>query len=223
MTKIRLKPSEWIKILVLLGVFVVGTYASYQKLKPKRVLPIYNPVDLNPAVVDDDLERVGRGHRIGDFDLIDQWGNKADSSLLQGKIYVADFFFTTCPTICIDMGANFQRIQEAYKDEERFHLVSHTVKPEIDTLEVMHAYGERMDAIKGKWHLLTGEKRELYRMARREYFAVMEPGTSFDEHDFIHTENVILVDEKKRIRGFYDGTNEAERIIEDIKVLLEPR
>ena len=94
MTKIRLKPSEWIKILVLLGVFVVGTYASYQKLKPKRVLPIYNPVDLNPAVVDDDLERVGRGHRVGDFDLVDQWGNKADSSLLQGKVYVADFFFT---------------------------------------------------------------------------------------------------------------------------------
>jgi protein SCO1/2 len=95
--------------------------------------------------------------------------------------------------------------------------------PEIDTVEVMRAYSERLGAIKGKWHLLTGEKEELYRMARREYFAVMEPGTSFDEHDFIHTENVILVDEKKRIRGFYDGTNEAERIIEDIRALLEPR
>jgi protein SCO1/2 len=178
---------------------------------------------LNPAVVDDDLERKGRGHRIGDFELVDQWGNPADSSLLQGKIYVADFFFTTCPTICIDMGKTFQQVQEVFKDEPRVHLVSHTVMPEIDTVEVMRAYSERVGAIKGKWHLLTGEKEELYRMARREYFAVMEPGTSFDEHDFIHTENVILVDEKKRIRGFYDGTNEAERIIEDIKVLLEPR
>jgi len=225
MTKIRLKPSEWIKILVLLGVFVVGTYASYQKLKPKRVLPIYNPVDLNPAVVDDDLERVGRGHRIGDFDLLDQWGNKADSSLLQGKVYVADFFFTTCPTICIAMGKNFQRIQEAYKDEPRLNLVSHTVMPEIDTVEVMHAYGERMGAIKGKWHLLTGEKEELYRMARRQYFAVMEQGTSFDEHDFIHTENVILVDEKKRIRGFYDGTSDSQMdlLIQDIQILLDAK
>jgi len=223
MLKINLKPSEWLKIGVLILVFVVGSTAAYQILQPKPRLPIYNPSDLNPAVVDDDLERVGRGHRIGDFDLVDQWGNKADSSLLQGKIYVADFFFTTCPTICIDMGANFQRIQETYRDEDRFHLVSHTVMPEIDTVEVMHAYGERMGAIKGKWHLLTGEKRELYRMARREYFAVMEQGTSFDEHDFIHTENVILVDEKKRIRGFYDGTSDLDidRLIGDIQILLD--
>ena len=223
MLKINLKPSEWLKIGVLILVFVVGSTAAYQILQPKPRLPIYNPSDLNPAVVDDDLERVGRGHRIGDFDLVDQWGNKADSSLLQGKIYVADFFFTTCPTICIDMGANFQRIQETYKDEDRFHLVSHTVMPEIDTVEVMHIYGERMGAIKGKWHLLTGEKRELYRMARREYFAVMEQGTSFDEHDFIHTENVILVDEKKRIRGFYDGTSDLDidRLIGDIQILLD--
>ena len=223
MLKINLKPSEWLKIGVLILVFVVGSTAAYQILQPQPRLPIYNPSDLNPAVVDDDLERVGRGHRIGDFDLIDQWGNRADSSLLQGKIYVADFFFTTCPTICIDMGANFQRIQETYKDEDRFHLVSHTVMPEIDTVEVMHAYGERMGAIKGKWHLLTGEKRELYRMARREYFAVMEQGTSFDEHDFIHTENVILVDEKKRIRGFYDGTSDldVDRLIGDIQILLD--
>ena len=223
MLKINLKPSEWLKIGVLILVFVVGSTAAYQILQPKPRLPIYNPSDLNPAVVDDDLERVGRGHRIGDFDLVDQWGNKADSSLLQGKIYVADFFFTTCPTICIDMGANFQRIQETYKDEDRFHLVSHTVMPETDTVEVMHAYGERMGAIKGKWHLLTGEKRELYRMARREYFAVMEQGTSFDEHDFIHTENVILVDEKKRIRGFYDGTSDLDidRLIGDIQILLD--
>lgn len=223
MLKINLKPSEWLKIGVLILVFVVGSTAAYQILQPKPRLPIYNPSDLNPAVVDDDLERVGRGHRIGNFDLIDQWGNRADSSLLQGKIYVADFFFTTCPTICIDMGANFQRIQETYNDEDRLNLVSHTVMPEIDTVEVMHAYGERMGAIKGKWHLLTGEKRELYRMARREYFAVMEQGTSFDEHDFIHTENVILVDEKKRIRGFYDGTSDLDidRLISDIQILLD--
>jgi protein SCO1/2 len=225
MLKINLRPSEWLKIGVLILVFVIGSTSAYKILQPKRVLPIYNPSDLNPSVVDDDLERVGRGHRIGNFDLIDQWGKNVDSALLADKIYVADFFFTTCPTICIDMGQNFKRIQEVYKEEERFNLVSHTVMPEIDTVEVMHAYGERMGAIKGKWHLLTGEKRELYRLARREYFAVMEQGTSFDDHDFIHTENVILVDENKRIRGFYDGTSDLDidRLIGDIQILLNHR
>ncbi len=223
MIKINLKPVEWLKILVLILVFAAGSTASYQILKPKPRLPIFNPTDLNPAVVDDDLERVGRGHRIGDFQLTDQWGNAVDSSLLSGKIYVADFFFTTCPSICIDMGKNFQKIQAAYQDEPRVNLVSHTVMPEVDSVEVMHAYGQRMGAIQGKWHLLTGEKRELYRLARRQYFAVMEEGSSFDEHDFIHTENVILIDENKRIRGFYDGTDDLQmsQLITDIQVLLD--
>jgi protein SCO1/2 len=223
MIKINLKPVEWLKILVLIVVFAAGSTASYQILKPKPRLPIFNPTDLNPAVVDDDLERVGRGHRIGNFDLVDQWGNAVDSSLLSGKIYVADFFFTTCPSICIDMGRNFQKVQQAYVDESRVNLVSHTVMPEVDSVEVMHAYGQRMGAIQGKWHLLTGEKRELYRLARRQYFAVMEEGSSFDEHDFIHTENVILIDENKRIRGFYDGTDDLQmdQLIRDIQILLD--
>lgn len=223
MIKINLKPSEWLKIGILILVFVVGSTSAYQILQPKPRLPIYNPSDLNPAVVDDDLERLGRGHRIGNFELTDQWGMPVDSSLLRDKIYVADFFFTTCPTICIDMGKNFQRIQETFLEEDRVNLVSHTVMPEVDSVEIMYDYGQRMGARKGKWHLLTGEKRELYRMARRQYFAVMEPGTSFDEHDFIHTENMVLVDEKKRIRGFYDGTNDLEidRLIGDIQVLLD--
>lgn len=223
MIKINLKPVEWLKILVLIVVFAAGSTASYQILKPKPRLPIFNPTDLNPAVVDDDLERVGRGHRIGNFNLVDQWGNDVDSSLLSGKIYVADFFFTTCPSICIDMGRNFQKVQQAYIDESRVNLVSHTVMPEVDSVEVMHAYGQRMGAIQGKWHLLTGEKRELYRLARRQYFAVMEEGSSFDEHDFIHTENVILIDENKRIRGFYDGTDDLQmdQLIRDIQILLD--
>ena len=119
MLKINLRPSEWLKIGVLILVFVIGSISAYKILQPKRKLPIYNPSDLNPSLVDDDLERVGRGHRVGNFDLIDQWGNSVDSSLLLNKIYIADFFFTTCPAICIDMGQNFQLIQEVYKEEEK--------------------------------------------------------------------------------------------------------
>ena len=225
MIKIKLKTTEWLKILVLLLVFVVGSTASYQILKRPARLPIFNPADINPAVVDDDLERIGRGHRVGDFSLTDQWGEPSDSSVLSGKIYVADFFFTTCPTICIEMGKNFQKIQAAYIDQPKLNLVSHTVMPEVDSVEVMRAYGDRIGAVKGKWHLLTGEKEELYRLARRQYFAVMEQGASFDEHDFIHTENVILIDEKKRIRGFYDGTDDVqmEQLILDIQILLDTK
>ena len=97
--------------------------------------------------------------------------------------------------------------------------------PQVDSVEVMQAYGDKIGAVKGKWHLLTGEKEELYRLARRQYFAVMEQGASFDEHDFIHTENVILIDEKKRIRGFYDGTDDVqmEQLILDIQILLDTK
>lgn len=223
MVKVKLKASEWLKLAVLFIVFLSGTIASYYIMKPKPTLPIYNPADLNSALVDSDLERQGRGHRIGNFQLIDQWGQPFDSTVLEGKIYAANFFFTTCPTICIAMQNNFQTVQEAFIDEPRVALVSHTVMPEVDTVETMFEYGQQKGAIKGKWYLLTGEKEELYRLARRQYFAVMEPGSSFDEHDFIHTENVILVDEKKRIRGFYDGTNtlQMEALVRDMRILLE--
>ncbi len=222
MLKLKLSLTEWLRILVLLAVFVTGTVVSYYMLQPKVVLPIYNPSDLNPAVVDDDLEGKGRGHRIGNFDLVDQWGEPFDSTVLEGKIYAANFFFTTCPTICIAMQNNFQTLQTQYADDDRVVLVSHTVMPEVDSVQTLFEYGKRKGAIQGKWYLVTGEKEELYRLARRQYFAVMEPGSSFDEHDFIHTENVILVDEKKRIRGFYDGTStlQMEALARDMKLLL---
>ena len=223
MIKIKLNTAEWLKIAVLFVVFAVGSTASYYILKPKPRLPIYSPADLNSALVDDDLERKGRGHRVGNFNLLDQYGNPIDSTALEGKIYVADFFFTTCPTICIDMGKNFQDLQAEFIDEDRVVLVSHTVMPEVDSVPVMRAYADRMGAVQGKWYLLTGDKSELYRMARRQYFAVMEPGSSFDEHDFIHTENFVLVDEKKRLRGFYDGTDplQVAKLKEDIRILLD--
>ena len=210
-------------VMIIFSAIVITSF--YFVNRPVKKLPIYSPSMVNQELVDEEIQYIKKFHKIKDFSMINQNGDVITQNHFNNKIYVADFFFTTCPTICIDMGQNFKRIQEVYKEEERFNLVSHTVMPEIDTVEVMHAYGERMGAIKGKWHLLTGEKRELYRLARREYFAVMEQGTSFDDHDFIHTENVILVDENKRIRGFYDGTSDLDidRLIGDIQILLNHR
>ena len=208
-------------VMIIFSAIVITSF--YFVNQPVKKLPIYSPSMVNQELVDEEIQYIKKYHKIKDFSMINQNGDVITQNHFNNKIYVADFFFTTCPTICIDMGKNFQRIQESYKAEDRFNLVSHTVMPEIDTVEVMYEYGQRMGAIKGKWHLLTGDKRELYRMARREYFAVMEQGTSFDEHDFIHTENLILVDEKKRIRGFYDGTSDLDidRLIGDIQILLD--
>ena len=220
MIKIKLSPSEWLKIAVLFVVFVGGSIASYVVLQPKRVLPIYNPSDLNPAVVDDDLERKGRGHRIGDFELVDQWGNPADSSLLQGKIYVADFFFTTCGSICPKMTTNLVEVQKAFINNPKVMLLSHTVFPETDNVSVLKEYASKNGVIDAKWNLVTGDKKQIYTMARKSYLAV-KLGKPEELYDMVHTENFVLVDSKRRVRGFYDGTKkeDIERLIEDINFL----
>lgn len=206
----------------LLIIFAIGTMAGYYITRPKPKLPIINPSDLNPALVDNELEGKGRGHRIGQFSLVDQNGNTFTPQQLEGKIYIADFFFVTCPTICKDMAKNFRTVQEAFKDEENVVLVSHTVMPQKDSVPVLRQYADLQQAIEGKWYFLTGDKEHIYNLARQQYFAVMEPGASFEEHDFIHTDNFVLVDSKKRIRGMYVGTSdeEVQKMIADVRLLL---
>lgn len=211
-----------LKIASVLLIFGVATLVGYYILQPVSKLPIINPADLNPALVDKSLQRTGRNHRIGSFKLINQDGEETTEKNLEGKIYVADFFFATCPTICIDMAVNMRKIQEAFKNEPRLMLVSHTVYPENDSVPILRAYAYAQHAIPGKWIFLTGDKRQIYDLARKHYFAVMEPGATFNEHDFIHTDNFVLVDEKKRIRGIYKGTSDVEvqKLIKDIDLLL---
>lgn len=214
---------DWAKIISLLTIVGVGILVGYYLMQPKPRLPIINPSDLNPALVDDEIERTGRNHRIGDFSLLNQDGQTTTQADLEGKIYVADFFFTTCPTICIDMAKNMRKLQAIFAQTPEVMLVSHSVTPEIDSVPVLRAYADRQEALPGKWIFLTGEKEQIYNLARKHYFAVMEPGASFDEHDFIHTDNFVLVDSKKRIRGIYVGTSDTEidKLIKDIEILLE--
>ena len=197
---------------------MVGNYL----LQPKPKLPIINPSDLNPALVDDELERQGLNHTIGDFALLNQDGDTTTQEDLRGKVYVADFFFTTCPTICIDMAKNMRLLQAEFANDAEVMLVSHSVTPDIDSVPVLRAYADKQNAIPGKWIFLTGDKEQIYTLARKHYFAVMEPGATFNEHDFIHTDNFVLVDSKKRIRGIYVGTDdkEVQKLIADIRILL---
>lgn len=219
----KLEKTDIIKIVILLLVFGGGITGAYYILKPAPTLPVYNPSDLNPRLVDKALQNKGRKHRVLPFQLYNQYGDTITQADLKGKIYVADFFFTTCPTICIDMARQKRRLQKALKDDPHFVLVSHTVTPEIDSIPVMRDYAERQGAIRGKWQLLTGPKKEIYRLARKSYFAVIDSGGTGGPEDFIHTENFVLVDPKKRIRGYYDGTSQKDvtRLLKDYRILHE--
>lgn len=219
--KVKLNSTDYLRIGILVLVFVVGITGSYFILKPEPRLPIYNPSELDRRLVAEDLRQVGRNHRALPFGLLNQDGDSITDQDLQGKIYVADFFFTICPDICKDMAVQKRRLQESLKDEEDFVILSHSVTPEIDSVPVIKAYAELQGAIPGKWHILTGDKPQIYNLARRSYFAIFDQGGKGDEADFIHTENFILIDREKRIRGFYDGTSaeDIDRLIVDYQIL----
>ena len=215
------------RILFLIVFFIVGVTISYQYLKPseKKKLPFINPIDISEEMVDPELLRVGYGHKIGDFSFLDQNGKTINQKDVKGKVFVAEYFFTTCQTICPVMNKQMQRVHEVYRENDKVNILSFTVNPEIDTVEQMKRYADEHKADAEKWHFLTGEKDKLYELARKSFF-VLKPAESQNlgdvGSDFIHTNNFVLVDQEMRIRGYYDGTNskEVDRLIKDIDLLL---
>ena len=192
----------------------------YFLVKPKDELPVYNPVDVNPRLVDDSVKHISRNHRISDFSLVNQNGETISKEDFKDKIYVADFFFTRCQTICPIMAVNMKDLQEEFKNDPDLKFLSHSVTPVMDSVPVLRIYADKNGAIDGKWEITTGDKKHIYELARKSYFAVLDEGDGGDQ-DFIHTEQFILVDKTGQIRGFYDGTEkeEMQRIIEDIAIL----
>jgi protein SCO1/2 len=194
---------------------------AYQLLKPQKTLPIYNPSDVNPELVDSTVQHVSKYHTIADFSFINQNGELITQKNYEGKIYVADFFFTTCPTICPIMQDNMVVLQQEFKDNPKVMFLSHTVMPHIDSVPVLKKYAIEKGVIDSKWNLVTGDKKDIFYIARKSYLAVKTENEG-ELYDMVHTENFILVDEQKRVRGFYDGTNKKEikRLSEDIRFLL---
>ena len=207
-------------LIFLLFFTIVFVPILYFLVKPKSQLPVYNPVDVNPRLVDDAVKHISRDHKISDFQLVNQNGDTITQANFEEKIYVADFFFTRCQTICPIMAVNMSELQEYYKNDDDLKFLSHSVTPIIDSVSVLREYADKQKAISGKWEITTGKKAHIYELARKSYFAVLDEGDGGDQ-DFIHTEQFILVDKNKQIRGFYDGTDaeEIERIIKDIEVL----
>jgi protein SCO1/2 len=211
-------------LLAMLLFSVVGIYVFYTLLTPKKKLPVYSPVDVNPKLVDASLHHVKKNHKIADFMLIDQNKKNVTAATFEGKIYVADFFFTRCGTICPIMTTNMAAIQKEFLKDAEVLLLSHSVTPVMDSVSVLKEYAINKGVVDAKWHLVTGEKKEIYNLARKSYFAVLDEGDGGDQ-DFIHTEQFILVDKKKRIRGYYDGTDpeDIKRVIDDIYLLKKEK
>ena len=194
----------------------------YRALVPKKILPIYQPAEVSFELVDSSLQHVKKYHKIANFSLTNQNGNRISQRDYQGKIYVADFFFTTCPSICPIMTNNMAYIQSKIMDDPQVKLLSFSVTPEIDSVPQLKKYALEKGVNDKKWNLLTGDKKEIYTLARKSYFVVKEDGDG-GPHDMIHTENFVLVDPDKRIRGYYDGTDKAamENLLADLKTLKE--
>jgi len=211
------------KFFIVLIVFSVVTISLfYSALKPQKTLPIYNPADVNPELVDSTIQYKSKYHTIADFSFVNQNGDTITQKNYEGKIYVADFFFTTCGSICPKMSTNLSEVQKAVLNNPKVLLLSHTVFPEVDSVSVLKAYAIKYGVVDSKWNLVTGDKKEIYTMARKSYLAV-KLGRPDQLYDMVHTENFVLVDQKRRVRGFYDGTNKEEikRLIEDIDFLSQ--
>ncbi len=217
------------RVLITSVIIIVGITIGYFILLPasKEVkLPFYNPTDLNAEMVDSSLLRKGYGHTIDEFSFQNQENKTISRADVEGKVFVAEYFFTTCGTICPIMNQQMMRIQEAYKNNPDLKILSFTVDPDIDDVKQMKTYADGHGADPNQWYFLTGNKEDLYSLARKSFF-ILKPAEAENlgdaGSDFIHTNNFVLVDQKLRIRGYYDGTNpkEVDKLIQDIQILFE--
>ena len=193
----------------------------YVILKPVEVLPVYQTAEVNEKLVDSSIIHVAKYHKISDFKLTNQNGKEITQANYKDKIYVADFFFTTCQDICPVMTKNMYQIQEELKNDNQILLLSHTVIPEVDTVEQLKEYAIENNVDDSKWNLVTGDKKQIYELARKSYLAVED--SNYSQYDMIHTENFMLIDKERQIRGFYDGTNSEDinRLLKDIEILKQ--
>lgn len=211
-----------------LGFFLVFSaitiYLFYNALKPEKSLPIFNPADVNPELVDSTVQYKSKYHTIADFSFVNQNGKTITQKEYEGKIYVADFFFTTCGSICPKMTTNLVEVQKAFLNNPKVMILSHSVLPDVDDVAKLKAYAINNGVNDKKWNLVTGDKAAIYRMARKSYLAVKQ-GKADELYDMVHTENFVLVDTKRRVRGFYDGTKkeEIQRLIADINWLCNDK
>ena len=218
MLSILKKYRLFIGFFLLFSVVTISLF--YRVLSPKKTLPIYSPADVNPELVDSTVQYIQKNHQIADFAFVNQNGKTITQKDYEGKIYVADFFFTTCGSICPKMTANMVEVQKAILNNPKVMLLSHSVTPEIDSVPILKKYAIEKGVVDAKWNLVTGDKKAIYTIARKSYL-VVKLGKPEELYDMVHTENFVLVDAHRRVRGFYDGTKKEDiaKLLEDIQWL----
>ncbi|HEX9602063.1 MAG TPA: SCO family protein [Mariniflexile sp.] len=201
-------------VILLMGLTIFSCKQKVKETHALAQLPYFNSPDFTP-------EWTNKTHKIPDFSFTNQHGKTITNKTYQGKIYIADFFFTTCPGICPKLTKNMSILQDSYKADNKVMLLSHSVMPWVDTVDKLKDYAEKNGVDDTKWNLVTGDKDSLYNMARNGYFADEDFNKTQDKNGFIHTEKFILVDKEGYIRGVYNGTLEVdiERLKRHIEIL----
>jgi protein SCO1 len=206
----------WFLLPLLPGIFIAWFFISKKENKPLRTLPYYGPKTYAAKTTDTSY------HTVQPFLFIDQYNNKVTEETVKGKVYVTDYFFTTCKSICPIMSNSLERVYKQFHDRNDFLILSHTVDPETDSVPQLLEYAKLHGVNDTKWLFVTGDKKHLYEMARKSYLLNAEEGDGGEE-DFIHTQNFALIDKEKHIRGFYDGTDSLEmnRLLTDLQMLFD--
>lgn len=205
-------------------IILLGACEQKPKTQVDIALPFYHDPSFTPIWMDEADASLDTIHTIPSFRFIDQMGDTITEATIDGKVYVANFFFTYCPSVCPRMASNLSLVQDAFLKDDRVKILSHSVMPWADSVSRLNDYADQYEIDHTKWHLLTGEQSDLYGMGRLAYFADEGFGKGLtDMDDFLHTENMVLVDQKRRIRGVYNGTlpMDTKRMISDIHSLLE--
>ena len=213
-------------ILILLVLLFWGCDQKATQRSRVTRLPYYNDASFKPHWFAANDKKLDNFHKVSPFRLINQEGKTITERTFEGKIYIADFFFTTCPGICPVMTKNMAVLQDAFSIDADILLLSHSVTPKKDSVPILKTYAERKGVKSGKWHLVTGTKKHIYKLGRQDYFVEEDLGeTKTSEDDFLHTENFILVDKNRHIRGIYNGLNTTsiQQLIADVKALQQEK
>jgi len=204
-------------------ILLVALFTFFQCETSKGTLPYFNSAELTPEWIEANESRFNSIHTISPFEFTNQNNELINNEIFDEHIYVANFFFTTCPSICPAMTDNMLNLQDNFKDDPQVMLLSHTVTPWMDTVKQLKKYAVEKGVMDEKWHLVTGPEEEIYKLARQSYFVEGRIGLLIADDEFLHTENFILVDGYRRIRGLYNGTkaSDIQRLIEDIHILKQ--
>lgn len=215
--------TAFLKINIILFLVLLASCAAK---KQQTALPYYNTPDFTPYFIKNKTEVSQKiNHSISNFSFTDQNGKQITQKDIEGKIHVADFIFTSCGSICPVLTSHLKLVQDAFSNNSNVVILSYSVTPWIDSVARLKKYAQNNNIVSPNWHFLTGNKNEIYSLARTSYFAEEDLGFTKDSSDFLHTEHILLVDGYKKIRGIYNGTLQLdiEQMIKDIDALLKEK